>query len=327
MTDFQSHATPDPAALPQRGHLMTEQRLVASAAIDAQPIEQALQVINTQDAAVAPAVRKAIPAISALVAAVVERMQRGGRLVYGGAGTSGRLAVLDASECPPTFHCDPSQVVGLIAGGDGALRNSIEGAEDSPEQGAAALRDVGLTADDVFVGIAAGGTTPWVWGALRHAKDVGAVTAMMCCVPLGGLFPLVPGQPQRKPPMEVDHAIELLVGPEVVTGSTRMKAGTATKLALNMITTTTMIQLGKVWGNLMIDLKASNAKLVDRALRIIETQCRMDRDKALELLEQADGRVKLALVMGRRGVDRAEALRLLAASGERLRPVIGEPYA
>jgi len=150
---------------------------------------------------------------------------------------------------------------------------------------------------------------------------------MMCCVPLANLFQQQPGQPARKPPVEVDHTIELLVGPEVVTGSTRMKAGTATKLALNMITTTTMIQLGKVWGNLMIDLRASNAKLVDRAARIIETQCRVDRSKALELLDMADGRVKVALVMGRRDVDRAAALQLLAEAGERLRPVIGEPYA
>ena len=311
----------DPSGRPRdRGHLTTEQRLSASAEIDAMSVEQALELMNTQDTAVPVAVRHAIAGIAKLTQAVVGKLKEGGRLIYIGAGTSGRLGVLDASECPPTFFCDPGQVVGIIAGGDAALRKSAEGKEDEPEQGASDLKAHRVSNDDVVVGIAAGGTTPYVWGALQQAKDVGAVTALICCVPLESLQ----GRDGRLP-VEIDYGIELLVGPEVITGSTRLKAGTATKLTLNMITTTTMVQLGKAWGNLMVDLRASNAKLRDRAVRILTTQCEVDRDEAATLLEQAEGRVKVALVMGRLGVQAEEAMRKLEETDGRLRPLIGSP--
>ncbi len=323
-------------SLPDRGHLATEQRLTASAAIDALQIEQALQVINRQDLDVPVVVREQIPKIAALVGDVVANMRQGGRLIYVGAGTSGRLGVLDASECPPTFCSDPSQVVGVIAGGDAALRKSSEGAEDDEAAGAGAIRSLQLTALDSVIGIAAGGTTPYVWGALREAEKVGALTALVTCVPIRSLMirhraPVVPpNQPVTAPPppalpVPIDHGIELVVGPEVVTGSTRMKAGTATKLALNMISTATMIQLGKAWGNLMIDLRATNAKLRDRAIRILTSQTDLSRHDAAALLDRADGRVKLALIMAIKNVDRGQAQRLLDEHAQQLRPILGPP--
>ncbi len=308
---------PRSAISTDRGHLLTEQRNEATRALDDCTVEEALRLINAQDAEVPAAVGRAVPALTALVERVVKGMQKGGRLIYVGAGTSGRLGVLDASEIPPTFHADPDRVVGIIAGGDSALRVSSEGKEDDPEGAVSALEPLGLDADDTLVGIAAGGTTPYVWGAIDYAKKRGAGTAMICCVALDGV-------PQARD-IHVDNAIELLVGPEVVTGSTRMKSGTATKLALNMISTVAMVRLGKVWGNLMIDLKASNAKLRDRAARIIVSQSDLNRDAALDLLDDADGRVKLALVMAARGVDRSGAQHLLDTHEQRLRPILGAP--
>lgn len=305
--------------LPNRGHLATEQRNTQSATLDALSIGDALRLLNEQDAMIPAAVGAAIPAISKLIEEIVAAFRRGGRLIYFGAGTSGRLGVLDASECPPTFHTDPSMVVGIIAGGDSALRKSSEGAEDDSNGARAEIEKLKIDSDDVIVGIAAGGTTPYVWGAIRLAQERGARTGMICCVKLEkgasgsdtGTYP--------------DHVIELLVGPEVVTGSTRMKAGTATKLALNMITTVSMVQLGKVWGNLMVDLRATNAKLIDRAVRIIVGQTNLAREDALALLEKAGGSVKIALVMARREVDRASAERLLSASDGQLRKILGPP--
>ena len=321
---------------PDRGHLLTEQRMPASGALDALSVEQALRLINTQDAHVPLVVRSAIPVITKLVESTVEGMKRGGLLVYVGAGTSGRLGVLDASECPPTFHCDPGQVVGLIAGGDSALRRSSESAEDDPNGAHAELMELDVGADDTVVGIAAGGTTPYVWGALRLAHERGATTGLITCVPLESLrerrrAPVVGATqsvslpPKSALPAHVDHPVELNVGAEVVTGSTRMKAGTATKLVLNMITTTTMVQLGKVWGNLMVDLSASSAKLRDRAARILRSQCNLPRDQAMQLLDRAGGHVKVALVMHKRGVDRDKALDLLKQHDEKLRPIVGAP--
>ena len=325
---------------PSRGHLLTEQRLPAAAAIDALSVEATLRLINTQDLGVARAVREAIPQIAALIEATLERMgrtPRQGRLIYAGAGTSGRLGVLDASECPPTFHCDPGEVIGLIAGGDAALRRSSEGREDDPHALHDDLRRLEVSGDDMVVGIAAGGTTPCVWGALAFAREHGAATGFIACVPLESVkdrprrAPVVkPNQPIAAPepgrlPAAVDYPVELIVGPEVITGSTRMKAGTATKLALNMMSTTVMVQRGKAWGNLMIDVRATNAKLHDRALRILTSQTDLPRDRAAELLRQADGRVKTALVMAQRKVDAAEADRLLAAHSGRLRPLLGPP--
>lgn len=338
MADASEHSpfTIHHSALADRGHLTTEQRLTASAAIDALPVEQMLMVINRQDLDVPVVVREQVPRLAALVSDIVANMREGGRLIYVGAGTSGRLGVLDASECPPTFHCEAGQVVGVIAGGDGALRKSSEGAEDDPEAGAAAVRALQLTARDSVVGIAAGGTTPYVWGALGEAERVGALTALVTCVPIRSLMvrqraPVVPPNQPVPPlahaalPVPVDHPIELVVGPEVVTGSTRMKAGTATKLALNMLSTGVFIQLGKVWGNLMIDLRATNAKLRDRAIRILTSQTDLSRDAAAAVLDDAGGRVKLALVMAIKRVARDEAQHLLDTHHQQLRPILGPP--
>jgi len=321
---------------PNRGHLATEQRLASAAAIDAMSVEQALRLINTQDMNVAVAVRDAIRQLTPLIERIVAGLRAGGRLIYVGAGTSGRLGVLDASEIPPTFFADPSRVVGIIAGGDGALRQSSEGREDVEADGGDQMVKLDVDEKDTVVGIAAGGTTPFVWGALKEAKRRGAATGLICCVPIKTLMvrqrapvvkanqPLDP-PPPPKLPAKLDFPVELLVGPEVVTGSTRMKAGTATKLALNMISTAAMIQLGKVWGNLMVDLRATNTKLRDRALRILTTQTDLDRDAAGALLDEADGRVKLALVMARRKVDAARAQALLEEHGGKLRPILGSP--
>lgn len=297
-----------------RGHLLTEQQLDASHDLDAQDVATLLHTINQQDQLVPMIVEQAIPQITSLVEDVTARMGRNGRLIYIGAGTSGRLGVLDASECPPTFCCNPNEVVGIIAGGDGSLRKSSEGAEDDEQGGIAALQSLALNENDLLMGIAAGGTTPYVWGALHYAKQCRAGTGMLCCVELSLPLPVV-----------VDHLIALPVGPEVLTGSTRMKAGTATKLALNMITTAVMVQRGKAWGNLMVDVKASNAKLRDRAARILAKQCDLDRDAAFGLLDQAHGHVKVALVMHKLNIPRELAITQLQHSGGHLRPLIGDP--
>jgi N-acetylmuramic acid 6-phosphate etherase len=256
------------------------------------------------------AVEHAAPSIAQFVDAVVEGFVRGGRLVYAGAGTSGRLGVLDASECPPTFRSDPAQVVGIIAGGDSALRRSSEGREDEEDGIAPEFERLALDARDCFVGIAAGGTTPYVLGALRLAKARGATTAFLTCAP------------HAEPPY-CDHRIVLATGAEIVTGSTRLKAGTATKIALNAITTAAFVRLGKTYGNLMVDLAATNDKLVDRALRIYRAFFPSDtREQAFAQLEAAGGMLKIALVMRARSESRAEAERTLASHGGSLRRAI-----
>ncbi len=300
-----------------RGHLLTERRNEASSALDAVDTVTALRLINEQDAAVPAAVARAIPAIAGLVDAVADGLGRGGRLIYVGAGTSGRLGVLDASEIPPTFQVEPGRIIGLIAGGDGALRLSSEGREDQWCGAVPELEKLGLDEADTLVGIAAGGTTPYVWGAIEFARQCGATTGFMTCVALRDV-------PQVRE-VGVDHGIELLVGPEVVTGSTRMKAGTATKLALNMISTLAMVRLGKTWGNLMIDVKASNAKLRDRAARIVQSQTDLPRDQALAMLDRAGGSVKLAIVMSRLGLDVDQARKRVEEHGGQLRPLLGDP--
>jgi len=309
--------------LPDRGHLKTEHRLAASASLDQLSIDRTLQLINDQDATVAPAVRQAIPGIGRLIEQVVSSLRNGGRLIYAGAGTSGRLGVLDASECPPTFFCDPDEVVGIIAGGDTALRRSSEGAEDDIAGADAELARLNVGRGDVVVGLAASGTTPFVLGAINTAKQRGAVTALICCVDAHGAAARLPEL--RACVDSVDHVIELSVGAEVVTGSTRMKAGTATKLVLNMITTTTMVQLGKTWGNLMVDLRATNAKLRDRAARIICRQCDLSRPEAIALLDAAGSRVKVALVMAKRDLDADAAQALLDAHDQKLVAILGPP--
>ncbi len=333
MTTPASTSSHDPP--PDRGHLLTEQRLNASASLDGLSAEQVLGVINEQDAMVPAIVKLVIPRLTKLVETIVRAMRKGGRLIYLGAGTSGRLGVLDASECPPTFHTQPDQVVGIIAGGDDALRKSSEGREDEAEGAREELERLNIGGGDVVVGIAAGGTTPYVLGGIRIAKHMGAATSMICCVTQDQLTQSPPRTAGIAPPppspdllhslAAIDHLISLPVGAEVITGSTRMKAGTATKLVLNMISTTVMVQLGKVWGNLMIDMRATNAKLRDRAIRILAPQCDMSRDAAAALLDRADGRVKVALVMGRRHVDADAAIALLEQHHQQLRPIIGDP--
>jgi len=328
------HPTPDSPVVPDRGHLLTEQRLHTSAALDTLTATEVLTVINEQDATLPAVVKQAIPRIAKVIESVVKAMKKGGRLIYLGAGTSGRLGVLDASECPPTFHSDPDQVVGIIAGGDTALRKSSEGREDEPDGARDEFERLSVGGGDVVIGIAAGGTTPYVLGGIRIAKQRGAATSLICCVTQDQLGGTTTGPAPALPPATpellnslaaIDHLISLPVGAEVITGSTRMKAGTATKLVLNMISTTVMVQLGKVWGNLMIDLKATNAKLRDRAGRIIASQSDIPREEAMALLDKAGGRVKLALVMARRGVDAEEAQRMLDGHGQLLRPIIGDP--
>ncbi len=312
-SDLSTTPAPVVEATASRGHLMTEHVLPDAADLDVMSIEEVLRLINNQDAQVASAVMPAIPELAQLVEHIANRMRRGGRLIYIGAGTSGRLGVLDASECPPTFCTDPSQVIGIIAGGDGALRRSSESREDDPKGAADELSKHDVGANDVLVGIAAGGTTPYVLGAITMARSRGALTALLCCV-----------SPDHVA-TDADHVIALPVGPEIVTGSTRMKSGTATKLALNMISTATMVALGKTYGSLMVDVRATNAKLVDRALRIIMRQTGLDRDAADMALQRSGKRVKTALVMVRRDVRRESAEQLLAEAGGRLREVIGPP--
>ena len=293
-----------------RSHLMTELRLPESMRLDAMSVEEAVSLMNQQDQKAVEAVGKAGPEISRETRFVVEAIRQGGRLIYYGAGTSGRLGVLDASECPPTFRVDPEMVQGVIAGGPDAMFRAKEGAEDSPEGGAQAVDEKTVGPKDVVCGIAAGGTTPFVYGALRRAKSRGAKTVFVTCIQE------VPGEP------EVDVKIRLLVGPEVLTGSTRLKAGTATKLALNSITTIAMVQLGKVYENLMVDLRASNIKLWDRGARIVATLTGLAREEAMEVLRAAEGHVKLAVVMHKRKVSADEGRKLLEADGGRLRKAV-----
>jgi N-acetylmuramic acid 6-phosphate etherase len=275
-------------------------------------IDDAVALMNQQDLKALEAVGKVRPEVTRTVELVVAAFRQGGRLIYFGAGTSGRLGVLDASECPPTFRADPEMVQGVIAGGPDAMFRAKEGAEDSPEGGAAAVDERQVGPRDVVVGIAAGGTTPFVHGVLRRAQERGAKTVFLTCVQP------VPGEP------DVDVTIRPIVGPEVLTGSTRLKAGTATKLVLNSITTIAMVHLGKCYENLMVDLRASNSKLWERGARIVATLTGLSRERAMELLRAADGHVKLAVVMHKRNVPADEGRRLLERAGGRLREAVDE---
>jgi N-acetylmuramic acid 6-phosphate etherase len=295
-----------------RSHLLTEQRLPESMLLDAMSVEEAVALMNQQDQKAVEAVDNVRPDIASAIHLIVPALRRGGRLLYFGAGTSGRLGVLDASECPPTFRADPEMVQGVIAGGPDAMFRAKEGAEDSPEGGAAAVDEKNAGPSDVVVGIAAGGTTPFVHGVLRRARQRGAKTVFLTCVQQ------TPGEP------EVDVVIRPQVGPEVLTGSTRLKAGTATKLVLNTLTTVAMVQLGKCYQNLMVDLRASNIKLWDRGARIVATLTGLDRDRAMDVLKAAEGHVKLAVVMHKRRVSADEGKRLLEQAGERLREAVNE---
>lgn len=284
--------------------LATEQSNPRTVEIDILPTVDALMLLNDEDRDVPEAVRRVIPAIGRAVDRVVEAMREGGRLVYVGAGTSGRLGCLDASEIPPTYGMDPGRVVGLIAGGDGALRRSIEGAEDSRDLGAEDLRALNLTPADVVCGVAASGRTPYVLGALEYARSIGAATL--------GLT--------TNSPSEMDDAVDILmapvVGPEPISGSTRMKSGTAQKLVLNMLSSMVMVRLGKTYGNLMVDVRPTNAKLVHRAHRLIGAVTGVDAAEAERLLIASGNEVKLAILMGLTGLDRDTSLaRLSRAEG------------
>jgi len=291
----------------------TEKRNRASENIDQLSTRQIVALINAEDSLVPAAVARQRKQIAAAIDVIVARLRQGGRLFYVGAGTSGRLGVLDASECPPTFGVPSSLVQGIIAGGRGALVRSAEGAEDYPEDGAAAIENKRVRAKDVVVGLAACGMTPFVHGALKQARRIGAATVFITCAP----------EAVRHIPAEI--IINPVVGPEVVTGSTRMKAGTATKLVLNTLTTGAMIRLGKVYGNLMVDLKATNEKLRDRSLRIVMEITDLSRPRARKLLARAEGKVKSAIVMHFRRTDLAGALRILDDCDQFLRKAIEEP--
>lgn len=292
--------------------LLTEQINPASKDLDALSTVDMLRVMNDEDQRVAKAVEAVLPQIAQAVDAIAEALAQGGHLYYMGAGTSGRLGVLDASECPPTYNVPQEMVQGIIAGGDGALRNAAEANEDSKEAGAADLRKHGFTAADVLCGIAASGRTPYVLGALEAANALGAVTIALACTPDSEIG------------REAKIAIEPIVGPEVVTGSTRMKAGTATKLVLNMLSTGTMVRLGYVYGNLMVNVQPKNEKLVDRAERIIMAVTGVTRPEAGRLLEESGRNVRTASVMGYLKLDRAAAEQHLAAHGGRLRDALGK---
>ena len=279
--------------------LITEQRNPNSMHVDSLSALEIVQLMNKEDKQVPLAIEKCLPQIAQAVECIVAAFQQGGRLVYIGAGTSGRLGVLDASECPPTFGVSPEMVKGIIAGGERALRHPIEGAEDSKAQAVVDLQTIQFSSKDVLVGIAASGRTPYVIGALEYAKSLGSVTVSIASNPNSAMANIV------------DIAIDTVVGAEVLTGSSRLKSGTAQKLVLNMLTTASMILMGKCYQNLMVDVQASNEKLKARAIRIVMQATDCDKALAEETLKQADQNAKLAIMMILSGLDRAQAEALL----------------
>ena len=293
---------------------LTERRNPSTATIDTASALEIVDLIGAEDATVPAAVARVREDMARAVDLIEQAFRAGGRLVYVGAGTSGRLGVLDAAECPPTFGTPPEMVVGVIAGGYPALVKSVEGAEDDVNAAIGEMDARRVGPDDMVIGIAASGTTPFVRAALSRAQTLGARTAIVTCA-----------EPPKLLRDTCDVCILVLVGPEVVTGSTRMKAGTATKLVLNTLTTAAMIRLGKTYGNLMVDLRAWNDKLIDRSERIVMETTGLPRGEARGVIEAADGRVKTAIVMARRRVSRDEAERLLEEHEGRLRPIVGDP--
>jgi len=293
---------------------LTERRNPRSATIDTASALEIVDLIGAEDATVPAAVARARQEIARAIDLIEAAFRAGGRLLYVGAGTSGRLGVLDAAECPPTFGTPPEMVVGIIAGGLPALVRSVEGAEDDVNTGLGEMDARRVGPNDVVVGIAASGTTPFVRAALSRAQTLGARTVLVSC-----------SEPPALLRETCDVCVTVLVGPEIVTGSTRMKSGTATKLVLNTLTTGAMIRLGKIYGNLMVDLRAWNDKLVDRSERIVMETTGLDRARARAVIEAAEGRVKTAIVMARREVSREEADRLLEEHQGRLRIIVGDP--
>ncbi|TGQ68411.1 MAG: N-acetylmuramic acid 6-phosphate etherase [Mesorhizobium sp.] len=292
--------------------LVSEGRNPRTMDIDLLATIDVLRRINDEDRIVPAAVEKVVPEIAAAVDRIVRAFQKGARLIYMGAGTSGRLGVLDASECPPTFGVPEGMVVGLIAGGSDALVRSLEGAEDDPKMGAKALQEIGLTPDDVIVGIAVSGRTPYVIGGLTYAKQVGATTVALSCNPASTIAGIA------------DIAISPVVGPEVLTGSTRLKSGTAQKLVLNMLSTASMIRIGKSYQNLMVDLNPSNRKLVARAIRIVMQTTGCTAAQARQALERTGNDVKLSILMTTTGLDVEAARAALGRAGGFLRKAIGD---
>ncbi len=288
----------------------TEARNPASLHIDTLSTLQLVHVINEADAQVPAAVASQAPAIARAITEISDRMRQGGRLIYSGAGTSGRLGVLDAAECPPTFSVPPGMVIGIIAGGNRALTNAVEGAEDDSQQGAADVTALQLTSLDSVMGIATSGRTPYVLGAVTAARNAGCLTLGLACNEGSALA------------KAVDIMITPVVGPEIITGSTRLKAGTATKLVLNTLTTGIMIQLGKTFGNLMVDLKATNEKLQDRAVRIVAEITGLPRSEAADVLAQSGGEVKTAVVVQRTGLTPTQARQRLQDCDGQLRAAL-----
>lgn len=276
------------------GHLVSESRNPETLHIDLMSTPDILAAMNAEDAKVAEAVRQVLPQIATAVDHIVETFKAGGRLIYIGAGTSGRLGVLDASECPPTFGVPDGMVIGLIAGGDHALRHPVEGAEDNSDAGRADLESIQTTANDLVVGVAVSGRTPYVIGALEHANDLGATTVALSCNPDSAIARIA------------DIAISPVVGPEALTGSTRLKSGTAQKLVLNMLTTASMIRIGKTYENLMVDLSVSNEKLAARAIRILVEATGCAPQDAERYLAESRNNVKLAILMALTGMDAGE---------------------
>lgn len=293
-----------------RSTLLTEARLADSMRLDVMSVAEIVALMNKQDAVAIAAVAAVAADVTRAATIVADKLSRGGRLIYAGAGTSGRLGVLDASECPPTFRSDPAQVIGLIAGGESAMFRAQEFAEDSTSDGMGAIRNVGVNDNDVVCGIAAGGTTPYVIGALEEAHHRGAATIFLTCV-----APF-PGQPKA------DVALHVLTGPEILAGSTRLKAGTATKLIMNQLTTVAFVKLGKCYENLMVDLRCTNEKLWDRGARIVATVCNIPKDQALAVLHEGNGHVKQAIVMQQFQCDDHAAHQLLQKHGGRLRETL-----
>ncbi|MCP4782211.1 MAG: N-acetylmuramic acid 6-phosphate etherase [Fuerstiella sp.] len=288
-------------------NLTTETVNPASAKIDTLSPAEIVRLMNAEDATIPQAIARETESIANAITVITERVSNGGRLIYIGAGTSGRLGVLDASECPPTFSTPPEMVVGLIAGGDSALRKSAEGVEDHPEIAVEDLKTIELANTDVVVGIASSGRTPYVIGALNYARSVGAFAIGLACNEGSALSKVA------------DLMITPIVGPEIITGSTRMKAGTATKMVLNMLTTGTMVQLGKTYGNLMVDLRATNTKLVARSCRLVALLTGITESQAKEELEKCDGELKTTVVMIRRRVAPDAARGILNDCGNQLR--------
>ena len=292
--------------------LVSEGRNPKSLGLDLLGTREIIEAINAEDEGVAAAVGREIPAITAAVDRIVEAFNAGGRLIYIGAGTSGRLGVLDAAECPPTFSVPPGMVVGLIAGGDVALTSAVEGAEDNAALGASDLQAIDLSQKDVVVGIAVSGRTPYVIGALEYARGLGAVTVSLSCNPAAAIAAIA------------DISIAPVVGPEILTGSTRMKSGTAQKLVLNMLSTASMIRIGKVYQNLMVDVTVSNGKLYARAVRIVMDAAGISSNEAEALLERTGNDVKLAILMALTDLEVQQGRELLAKSGGYLRKAINE---